>query len=900
MPTKNKTPKKNINEQEATEKVISTSSGTSGGFLVGPATPHKKKVDKKTKDFERDAAIVQAAMTAVMDGLKDEADLDEFNELEEYEDLDSEVEDVVFESHVHQQIVTNQESDEVIPVISASTIRDEPVQEAVLDTVDLNEVFYEPVLDETYRDSNYKAVDPVNVPRSVPNYHKPDYETSKICSTCKFFTADEGNEGQCSAYSFVAEQDYTCDSWAATEVETNGVDSTRNPILDEDGNIVSPPAQMEVKADIPESADVPNDLPDKYKDIDFTVSKEMAENAKQALEIRSDMPESKQGMTPVGMRRAIQLAKREAVAPDTWRRMLSYFERHEIDKEGSSWDEKGKGWQAWQGWGGDAAFRKAKRVVVAMDRADESATAKTFKVSMLTVKEWANKDCPSDILNKELYKSIRSDVRRDVTERGTQWGAYDSLKLRKKYYKELESESGKSHNNYTILSDNELLESIEAEIMDQGGVIARKMVDNTIMGYDETLGTYSAPDLKNWLSGKWVDTSQKIHNGYAECVNSEDIKSGCIPESKADDFVGVSKSKKDSQKIVDCSEIPEEERKNYPECEEHKDGVDPESRPYYGTGYDFNNIDTPHNDDDVDDEPVPPTEPVAPLMDSAPTSSSEGSATAMDDLMSIHTKMKLAGRNGVKSFGKVRYINRVKDVEPTSELTSEISDTDQYAHDIKGKTSLGQTKGQPFYLPGDRVYSKTCKTLAEVRNSSVVNGENLYSIRMIDKFGSVHGYAVVHETDLTPRSMRAIKRMQVKASRGTIENHMKVVIRDLQDIKDEHKDYQNNPIPVEKIDAVEERVKNLLANKDFDEASSEMKMRKYVRAMQDIEHSLSAAGHLIRNAQEISDEMDNEGIKNINEHTQRNVYDRVMKALSRAEESLMVDTPMRSYRRDQM
>jgi hypothetical protein len=43
--------------------------------------------------------------------------------------------------------------------------------------------------------------------------------------------------------------------------------------------------------------------------------------------------------------------------------MLAYFTRHEVDKQGSTWDEQGPGWQAWHGWGGDAGFRWARRIV---------------------------------------------------------------------------------------------------------------------------------------------------------------------------------------------------------------------------------------------------------------------------------------------------------------------------------------------------------------------------------------------------------------------------------------------------------------------------------------------------------------------------------------------------------
>ena len=39
--------------------------------------------------------------------------------------------------------------------------------------------------------------------------------------------------------------------------------------------------------------------------------------------------------------------------------MVSYFARHEVDKQGSSWETYGKGRQAWDGWGGDPGRRWA-------------------------------------------------------------------------------------------------------------------------------------------------------------------------------------------------------------------------------------------------------------------------------------------------------------------------------------------------------------------------------------------------------------------------------------------------------------------------------------------------------------------------------------------------------------
>ena len=72
-------------------------------------------------------------------------------------------------------------------------------------------------------------------------------------------------------------------------------------------------------------------------------------------------------MTEVGLARARDLANGRPVSEETIRRMLSYFQRHEVDKEGETWEEQGKGWQAWHGWGGDAGFRWARVTVAQLD-----------------------------------------------------------------------------------------------------------------------------------------------------------------------------------------------------------------------------------------------------------------------------------------------------------------------------------------------------------------------------------------------------------------------------------------------------------------------------------------------------------------------------------------------------
>jgi HK97 family phage portal protein len=106
-------------------------------------------------------------------------------------------------------------------------------------------------------------------------------------------------------------------------------------------------------------------------DIDTRPPQSVADNARRALEVRARKPESERGMTAVGIARARDLMNRVRLSEDTIRRMASYFERHEVDKQGSTWDEQGKGWQAWYGWGGDDGFAWAKRKIEEFDRERE-------------------------------------------------------------------------------------------------------------------------------------------------------------------------------------------------------------------------------------------------------------------------------------------------------------------------------------------------------------------------------------------------------------------------------------------------------------------------------------------------------------------------------------------------
>ena len=96
----------------------------------------------------------------------------------------------------------------------------------------------------------------------------------------------------------------------------------------------------------------------------------MAANARRALEVRASKPPSQRGMTSVGLARARDIQNKKPLSADTVRRMKAYFDRHEVDKQGSTWSEQGKGWQAWQGWGGDAGQTWANAIVERLNKAE--------------------------------------------------------------------------------------------------------------------------------------------------------------------------------------------------------------------------------------------------------------------------------------------------------------------------------------------------------------------------------------------------------------------------------------------------------------------------------------------------------------------------------------------------
>ena len=106
----------------------------------------------------------------------------------------------------------------------------------------------------------------------------------------------------------------------------------------------------------------------------------MASNARRALEVRASKPPSQRGMTAVGLARARDIQNKKPLSEETVRRMKAYFDRHEVDKQGSTWSEQGKGWQAWQGWGGDEGRTWANAIVERLNKQRTENSAQPYKV----------------------------------------------------------------------------------------------------------------------------------------------------------------------------------------------------------------------------------------------------------------------------------------------------------------------------------------------------------------------------------------------------------------------------------------------------------------------------------------------------------------------------------------
>ena len=115
----------------------------------------------------------------------------------------------------------------------------------------------------------------------------------------------------------------------------------------------------------------------RFAAIDLTPTDAMAEEARRGLEWREKF---NRGGTAVGVARARDISNKKSLSPDTVRRMVSYFARHEVDKKGTGFAPGEDGYPsagriAWALWGGDAGQSWAKAKAAQMEREELSRPA---------------------------------------------------------------------------------------------------------------------------------------------------------------------------------------------------------------------------------------------------------------------------------------------------------------------------------------------------------------------------------------------------------------------------------------------------------------------------------------------------------------------------------------------
>ena len=112
--------------------------------------------------------------------------------------------------------------------------------------------------------------------------------------------------------------------------------------------------------------------PKKYDGIDFSPPQAVREEAQRGLDWRDEYG---RGGTPVGIARARDLSNGVEVSPETIGRMVSFFARHEVDKEAEGFRQGEEGYPsngriAWALWGGDPGQTWANKVSKQMESRD--------------------------------------------------------------------------------------------------------------------------------------------------------------------------------------------------------------------------------------------------------------------------------------------------------------------------------------------------------------------------------------------------------------------------------------------------------------------------------------------------------------------------------------------------
>jgi len=138
----------------------------------------------------------------------------------------------------------------------------------------------------------------------------------------------------------------------------------------------------------------------------FSPPAEVRANAKRGLELRKKYG---RGGTEVGVARARDLSNGATISLDTIKRMVSYFARHEVDKQGEGWGTDSAGYIAWLLWGGDAGRAWAKRIAKENEKKDKATMADFANAYAAIIKADKNDDGTLTVYGKATDDSIDMD-----------------------------------------------------------------------------------------------------------------------------------------------------------------------------------------------------------------------------------------------------------------------------------------------------------------------------------------------------------------------------------------------------------------------------------------------------------------------------------------------------------
>lgn len=701
-----------------------------------------------------------------------------------------------------------------------------------------------------------KAIEPANIPSTVPDYRREVSGSKRVCRNCVFFDDNPDTDtGYCDAYNFLAIDFYTCDTFKPVSQKAT-VDS----------------------------------LPDKYQNIadKLKPTQGMIDAAQSALdrnqELRENGNASAQGMTPKGSQRASYLANlttEDIISPEIWRDINSFINGrgYQTNRQSPNYDDREAAWVAWNGWGGDAARKPSENAVAAIERVDAGESYKGYDQEPAPV-EIKNKDCwreKKKIIQDRLGrngenwshahdKELRSDydelcdemgavnvkelvapdamggidadrhdqikAEMDETRSEDDWTLTDSIRLWKSY---LDTDGRKS---FTLdrLDPDVFMQFLESHVILCGGQIFRVELPNgQSVPYDDQIGVYTAKDLIDAVAsyGGKNHRTKSFKASFLERMVEDNI----LRELPSDDRTKVSR-----------------DRGGYVEIQVFV----PKRNAYYQN---FDRL-LDHN---FDWEAGRPWEVIE----------DDGAVYRATVREATYTR-------SVRSVDELYLTEMAKDHTPSH------------------TGGLGRVIKQ--FLPGDRVFVHThaLRSLADVLSSERVKTIEgpawFYRVKLVNADGIEQGIATVAQDELSPRSMRAIKRVKAQANVNDLKGGVEEVAEKLKSILDSTD--ENDPeIDLADVEDVQSRVNAIIRTEEYQDAFSKNEFRKYVRGMQDILVTLAAISHLFTSADELSKKATNQDAPLIRQQAQRNAYQNILNAYERAKGVLMERTPMRYHRR---